>query len=104
MLPAKKVNILLSLCSPKTPQYPLHWTQRKLRLPPNTPESASKYVKKAHFRPNFSHLREEFAESAKSYPQLYPCDPQLYRPESQLCRSYAVFIPNLPDKKTGRIV
>jgi hypothetical protein len=31
--------------------------------PPNTPESASKFVKKAHFRQIFSHLREEFTDS-----------------------------------------
>jgi hypothetical protein len=31
--------------------------------PQNTPESASKYAKIAHFHPNFSHLREEFTDS-----------------------------------------
>jgi hypothetical protein len=81
-----------TLDSAQTPPYP--------QIPP---KSAQKTIKKAHFRQIFSLLREEFPESAKSYPQLYPCDPQLYRPESQLCRSYAVFIPYLLDKKTGRI-
>jgi hypothetical protein len=85
----QKVNILLSLCSPKMSQHPLHWTQRKLRLLPKLCRIGVKNRQKSPCSPKIQPFKGRIYRFPLEGIRIYT---PVIRSYTVRIRSYAAFI------------
>jgi hypothetical protein len=91
-------HIVITMFTQNAPKSTILDSAQNPPSPQSTPESASKYVKKAHFSPKIHDLREEFTDSPSKLSAFIPLLSAVIPSGFAVMPHLSVFMPDLLDK------